>query len=448
MKTVKIIPSKSDAHRAFICAALSVLQERVYNTSAIFDGKSDDIFKSVICEETSEDIEATKSCLLEMMSPKADTVGVNLYCGESGATLRFLLPIVGALGIRGIFHPEGRLSKRPLSPLYEELIKHGMNISKPGSIPLISEGKLTPGVFTIPGNISSQFISGLMFALPLLGEDSEIRVLGELESAPYVDMTISTLKAFGISVVEERDKSSSSNIQTDADVERRFLIKGNQKYSTPEKYTVEGDWSNAAFWFAIGAIGNEPIRVEGLNFDSLQGDRHILDVLKKFGVKIEIGEDASSSEGSRGACFVTVYPSSKSMKAITYDVMEVPDMVPVISVLGAVSKGVTRIQHAGRLRIKESDRLHSISVNLKKTGVKIDELEDGLIIHGIDAFKPSEVESHGDHRLAMMTAVQSVYKLEGGGRIRLIGYDAAKKSYPTFFEKLSELELDSGLELV
>lgn len=438
-KSIRIIPSKSDAHRAFICSALSVLQSR--NSSTLETSlcrTEEDNFKGIICEESSEDIEATKSCLIEMLSSEADSVGVNLYCGESGSTLRFLLPIVGALGIRGIFHPEGRLSKRPLSPFDDELKKHGMRISEPGSIPLISEGKLIPGKFNIPGNISSQFVSGLLFALPILDGDSEIIVEGELESAPYVDMTIKTLKAFGITIKEFGENPS-----------KRFIVEGNQAYIHPEKYVVEGDWSNAAFWLAMGAIGKSPIRVEGLNMESLQGDKSIIDVLKRFGVEINIGSTSSLDEKSEGDTFIEVLPSREKMKGIIWDAKESPDLVPVVSVLGAMSKGTTKIINAKRLRMKESDRLHSIHVNLRAMGIKVDELEDGLIIHGATSIKGCEVESHGDHRLAMATAALSVCQSEGGAsKIRLIGHSAVNKSYPAFFRIMSDLELDYGIELV
>lgn len=432
MKTIEIIPSKSDAHRAYIAAALSEIQG---------DKPCD-----IICDGTSEDIEATKACLSAIKSNDGEA-GADLYCGESGSTLRFLLPIIGALGIRGIFHPQGRLSQRPLSPLYEELCLHGMNISTPGSIPLIAEGKLASGEYRIPGNISSQFISGLLFALPLISGDSLIKVEGKLESAPYVDMTINTLKKFGIEIEEHiieeevpHDNSGNGRESEEKeDVTREYVIKGNQKYRSPKEYIVEGDWSNAAFWLAMGAIGKEPLLIKGLSLNSLQGDKKIIDVLKEFGVDIKIySED--------GHDYVEVHPSLEKMEGITYDAGETPDMVPVISLIGALSKGVTRIENAERLRTKESDRLHSVDIILRALGIDIDELPDGLIIHG-GTLKPAIVESYNDHRLAMMAAAASTCFNENE-KLSLIGWQAANKSYPTFFDKMRELKLDGNLELV
>lgn len=476
-KSIRIIPSKSDAHRAFICSALSVLQSR--NSSTLGTSlcrTEEDIFKGIICEESSEDIEATKSCLIEMLSSEADSVGVNLYCGESGSTLRFLLPIVGALGIRGIFHPEGRLSKRPLSPFDDELKKHGMRISEPGSIPLISEGKLLPGKFNIPGNISSQFVSGLLFALPILDGDSEIIVEGELESAPYVDMTIKTLKAFGITIKEMGENPS-----------KRFIVEGNQAYIHPEKYIVEGDWSNAAFWLAMGALGSEAIRVDGLRNGSMQADERILDALDVFGVYFEMGSSRSRIEGTESGFHVDVYPSKDRMQGIIWDASETPDIVPVIALLAAFAKGETRIVNAARLRLKESDRLNTVAETLRSLGAEVEELDDGLIIRGRGGLATSKdasqgtsedasqeisddaphctLDSYGDHRIAMMAAAASValdpdtsvpcaesVALDEAGqdacRIKLSGWQAVNKSYPTFFDRLSELGLDGNLELI
>ena len=435
MKTVKIIPSKSDAHRAYIATALSGAD-----------------FSHVICDESSEDIEATKRCLMAMLSGEKD-----LYCGESGSTLRFLLPVVGALGMDAEFHPEGRLAERPLSPLREELCDHGMEISEQGSTPLMVSGKLRSGMYKLPGNVSSQFISGLLFALPLLEGESEIYVEGELESAPYVDMTVETLGRFGIEVDDETDMSFAplgGDVKKHFVQRRTFRIKGSQKYKAPDKYAVEGDWSNSAFWLAMGAIGDEPIRVEGLRIGSMQGDERVLDVLDVFGAKFDVGEDRKSRiEGSN--CYVEAYPSKDRMQGIIWDASETPDMVPAIALMGAFAKGETRIVNAARLRLKESDRLHTVAETLSALGVEVEELEDGLIISGIDpggaecrALKSALLESYGDHRIAMMAAAASVSMAGTEERIKLAGYSAVNKSYPAFFDIMKALNLDSNLELV
>ena len=428
MKTIRIIPSKSDAHRAYIATALSGAD-----------------FSHVVCDETSEDIEATKRCLAAMLSGDE-----NLYCGESGSTLRFLLPVVGALGIRGVFRPEGRLIDRPLSPLKEELCSHGMSVSVLNDS-ITAEGNLLSGIYRIPGNISSQFISGLLFALPLLDGDSEIIVEGELESSPYVDMTVETLGRFGVEVDDETDMSFSGS---DFIQSRTFRIKGNQKYKAPDKYVVEGDWSNAAFWLTMGAIGDEPIRVEGLRIGSMQGDERVLDALDVFGVRFEVGEDRKSRiEGSN--CYVEAYPSNERMQGIIWDASETPDMVPAVALMGAFAKGETRIVNAGRLRLKESDRLRTVAETLAALGVKADELEDGLAIGGLNLdgtpgtmLNEATLQSFGDHRIAMMAAAASVSMAGTNRTIKLEGYDSVRKSYPAFFDIMKELELDSNLKLI
>jgi len=435
VKSIEIISSKSDAHRAYICAALS-------------DGDCE-----VICNETSQDIEATRNCMVALMNLANDRVGADLYCKESGSTLRFLLPIVGALGKRGIFHPMGRLSKRPLSPLYEELVAHGMTISEPGSVPLIAEGKLKGGDFHIKGNVSSQFISGLLFALPLLNEDSRIIVEGELESAGYVDMTLKTLERFGIKVNDEAEEDR-----------RVFTVPGNQEYTAPKEYVVEGDWSNSAFWLAAGILGESPVRIHGLRLDTAQGDAGILKVIQDFGGEVTI--DCAPEQCEQKQCapersesehcaplncdssnpIITTYPSAKKLKAITYDAAQTPDMVPAVALIATQAKGTTKIINAERLRTKESDRLHSISAALRGLGAHVEELEDGLIIKGSsEALSGGTVESFGDHRIAMMVAVASLICRD---KARLIGWDAVDKSYPSFYEHMDELGLSNNLERV
>lgn len=404
IKSIEIIPSKSDAHRAIICAALSKEPCRI------------------VCSETSEDIEATKACMTALRENGNNPVGIDLYCKESGSTLRFLLPIVGALGMRGIFHPQGGLSKRPLSPLYEELISHGMRISPPGSVPLIAEGKLEAGEYIIPGDISSQFVTGLLFTLPLLDGDSRIVVRGELESAGYVDMTLNTLSRFGIKVDVSTEMYSTI-----------YALRGNQEYISPKEYKVEGDWSNGAFWLAAGIIGDEPIEVKGLSSESCQGDKAIVDVIKTF------GGDIKQKESS-----VLVYPSSSKLRGITYDASQTPDMIPVIALIATQAAGTTRILHAERLRLKESDRLHSIHRTIKALGGSIEELEDGLIIKGKTDLTGGVVDSFSDHRIAMMAGIASLITRD---KVQIIGSESANKSYPGFFDELKNLGLGCNLEI-
>lgn len=392
MRNIKAITSKSDAHRALICAALS-------------DNECE-----VLMDTTSDDIEATKRCLNNIKCGKKE-----LYCGESGSTFRFLIPVVAALGIEVYFYPEGRLPERPLSPLYEELEKHGCSLSPKGSVPFIVKGKLEPGTYKISGNVSSQFISGLLFALPLLNGDSSIIVEGSIQSEDYINMTINTMKRFGVGVVT---------------TESGYFVKGNQKYTAPKIYKVEGDWSNAAFFLVAGAFTEDGITVSGLKRDSVQGDKKIVDILKKFGADVTIEENS-----------VTVRPGC--LKGIDIDGSQIPDMVPALSVLGAGAGGKTKIYNAGRLRIKESDRLKTIRETLENLGGKVQESEDGLIIEGTKRLKGGNVLSHNDHRIAMMAATASIIS---DGKVRIKDADAVNKSYPDFFKHMNMTGLDKNLE--
>ena len=392
MIDIDIIPSKSDAHRALICSALS-------ETPC-----------EIVCSASSEDIEATKACLAALQEGRRE-----MRCKESGSTLRFLLPVMGALGYGADFYPEGRLPERPLSPLYEELTAHGCRLSSKGSVPFTIEGQLRPGDYRIPGNVSSQYVSGRLFALPLLEGDSRICIEGALESRGYVDMTRETLKAFGI-VTREEDFG--------------YTVFGGQKYRGPEIYTVEGDWSSACFWLAAGAFLQAGICVRGISAASLQGDKEIVPLLRRFGAKTEMKEN----------CTVV---KKGELKGITIDASQIPDMVPVLSVLACGARGTTEIRRAERLRIKESDRLAAICQVLNGLGADIEELPDGLVIHGTGTLKGGEASSWGDHRIAMMSAVAS---LICGGKVILKGSEAVRKSYPDFFRVMEEAGLAGNIE--
>ena len=413
---VRAIPSKSQAHRALICAALA------------------DKPTSIGCEGTSNDIEATAACLTALgadiksipdgyiVKPCGPGYKTNisedeseqnrqkpvLRCGESGSTFRFLLPVAGALGKDVSFVLEGRLSERPLSPLYEELIRHGCFLSPHGSNPFNIEGQLNPGSYTIDAGISSQFISGLLFALPLLGSDSEIRMTGSIESFPYIELTLVMLEKFGIRV-ELKDMT--------------FSVPGNQKYRSPGTIGIEGDWSNAAFWLAAGTLGGSGITCTNLDLLSRQGDRAILDVLKEFGASVK---QSSSS--------VTV--SGGKLCGIKIDARDIPDLVPILSVVAAAAEGVTEIRNAGRLRGKESDRLAAMSAVLGGLGADIKETDDGLFITGGKVLTGGTVSSRGDHRIAMSAAVAAVLCTNP---VIISGAEAVNKSYPGFFDERRKL---------
>ena len=400
MKHVTITSSKSDAHRAWIFAYLSKHPCRVVSNG------------------TSDDIRATVSCMEALKEAAANGMPAELHCRESGSTFRFLLPVTAVLGVHGKFFPEGRLPERPLSPLYEELEAHGCRLSPMGSVPFEIEGKLHPGTFTIPGNVSSQYISGLLFALPLLRGDSVIEIPGELQSAGYVRMTERTLERFGINFRDDGGKIS---------------IRGGQTYQGPEEYQVEGDWSNAAFWLTMGAIGEEAVAVHGLRSDTAQGDAEIYELLKQFGADADMEDDV-----------VTVRPSADKLTGIEIDAGNIPDIVPELALIGSIANGVTVISHAERLRMKESDRLQAVAEVLQSLGADIQERPDGLIIRGTGGQKLTGGEADGfhDHRIVMMAAAASA---ACENPVAIIGSGAASKSYPTFFQEMKKMGLDGNV---
>ena len=402
--TVSIIESKSHVHRLLIAAALS--------STPVF----------ISCNDSSEDIDATVRCLNALGAEitrskdedgfwvvpfKASQTAATLECGESGSTLRFLLPIIGALGKTATIRLSGRLPERPLSPLWEELIAHGVSLTRPQNDTICCSGKLKAGTFTIKGDVSSQFISGLLFALPFLDGDSEIVVTGKTESESYIEMTLQVLHRVGI------------NIQR---VGQNFMICGNQ-VAKCSSVAAEGDWSNAAFWLCAGALGS-PITCKNLYEDSLQGDRSVIDLLKRFGAVIQTSETATTVKANQ-------------LNGIEIDASNSPDLVPILAVCGAYAKGTTVIKNAGRLRIKESDRLAAVSTVLSALGASVTETEDGLIIQGQPQLKGGvTVSSYNDHRIAMAAAVAATLCQDP---VTITNAEAVNKSYPKFWEHLERL---------
>ena len=383
----------------------------------------------IICQLESEDILATKRVLQKLL-PNNDVTGLNcsesgsaLDCGESGSTLRFILPIAGVLGKTCLFTGKGRLPERPSTPLCEEMMRHGCNISNNGRVPFRLSGKLTGGVFRLPGNVSSQFFTGLLMALPLAEEDSFIEVEGKIESYPYVEMTLEVLKMSGITV----NRNTSG-----------FQIPGKQCYNLSGTVKVEGDWSTAAFWLSMGVIGcaetgekvknaSEGISVRGLNTVSRQGDRKIIEILQRMGAHVEIKGDGQYST-------VKVFPSALNSTEI--DGQDIPDLVPILSVVAAAATGHTRIYNCRRLRLKESDRLKAIETVLQALGADVTATDDCLDIWGGKKLKGGTIDSFADHRIAMMAAsaagiCQNPVIIERA--------QAVNKSYPMFFEDFLSL---------
>ncbi len=395
------ISSKSDAHRALICAAFS------------------DAPTTLLLNSSSEDIDATIRCLGNLgaafevqegrivVSPiHVPSKAALLDCRESGSTLRFLLPVAAALGAEARFIGQGRLPERPLSPLREELMAHGCQLSR-ALLPIKLSGQLRSGVFRLPGNISSQFITGLLLSFPLLPQGGEIVLTTPLESAGYVEMTIHTLARFGVTV--ERRPSG-------------FRIAGGQHYHSPGTLKICGDWSSAAFWLCAGALGGE-ITCEDLDAPSPQGDSAVAQLLGQMGAQI-------AWQGSA----LTVRPGPLS--SLTIDAGNLPDLVPVLAAVASVAKGETRIVNAARLRIKESDRLHSVCDTLSRLGADIRELPDGLRIRGKRRLLGGEVWGWGDHRIAMAAAIAALCCQED---VLIKGAEVVSKSYPGFWTDYQKL---------
>ncbi|MBE6549943.1 MAG: 3-phosphoshikimate 1-carboxyvinyltransferase [Ruminococcaceae bacterium] len=399
---VRAIASKSAAHRLLICAAFANAPTKIR------------------CEQLNRDIEATADCLSALgatidykygfftVKPIKDIPKeAKLHCGESGSTLRFLVPIVAALGVKTEFVLKGRLPERPLSPLRELLEENGIKLSVQGSNPLICEGKLNGNEFSISGSVSSQFISGLLFALALCKNGGSLTVTDKLESAPYVSLTCDALKKFGANITKKGSV---------------FTVIPTKLLDKKKTFNVEGDWSNAAFPLCAAAIDGD-VTVTNINLTSRQGDKKIVELLLQFGADVETG---------RGRVRVRHAP----LKAIDIDASHIPDLVPVLAAVASVAEGTTRIYGAARLRIKESDRLLTVCNMLNSLGADVTQTEDGLIINGKASLIGGTVDSANDHRITMSAAVASV---ACDSPVTILGAEACQKSYPAFFEDMEKL---------
>lgn len=395
---VTVPPSKSLSHRAVICAALARGQSRIENL-----GGSLDIEATVGCMTalgarfTRED-----GILIVEGAERPESGGGLLNCGESGSTLRFLLPIAALSGSNTHFTGQGRLMERPMGPYTDAFAAHGASLAAENG-GLTVQGPLTAGVYTLPGDVSSQFVSGLLFALPLLEGNSEIAMTSPLESASYVDLTLSCLRDFGIEIGNEGYK--------------RFTVRGGQSYQ-PRQYRVEGDYSQAAFFLVAAALGAD-VEVRGLREDSLQGDREILNIVQNAGAILRRTPNGGLKVDS---------PSG--LKAQRVDVSTIPDLVPPLAVLLSLSEGVSEIVNAARLRFKECDRLAAVTRELNALGAKIEEREDSLLITGVPEFLGGPVHAWNDHRIAMMSAVAAIRCKEP---VTIDDPDCVAKSYPRFW---------------
>ena len=405
--TIEIPPSKSYSHRAVIAAALAENGKKSKIDNLKF---SVDITTTTdIMENWGAEIERFESAL-EIIGNGGKVAPRDKYvqCNESGSTIRFLIPVGITSENELVFDGKGKLVDRPLDSYYKIFKEQGLKYEiTGGKLPLTVNGKLKPGNYEIDGNISSQFITGLLYALPLLEGDSKLIINKNLESKGYVDLTLEILKLAGIEIMNNDYKS--------------FDIRGNQTYK-PFDYIVEGDYSQVAFWIVAGIISanrDNEVKCLHVNKNSLQGDREIIEIVTRMGANLEIFDD-----------YVIVKPSKT--KGTVIDISQCPDIGPVLTVLAALSEGETRIINGERLRIKESDRITSIKTELNKLGGNVSEEGDSLIIQGVEGFRGGvTVNAWNDHRIAMSLAVAST-RCEK--EIILEEAESVRKSYPHFWD--------------
>lgn len=375
-------PSKSAAHRALICSFLA-------GGGSVFP-----IINSKDMQATTGVIDALK---------RGDST---LNCIESGSTLRFMIPVAASLGKNVTFTGEGRLPERPVGEYIEILPKHNVKVESNGFLPLSISGKLTNGTYEAAGDVSSQYITGLLLALANVDGDSAVILTTKLQSKPYVDMTVKVMADYGVDVKE---------------TEFGYLIHGNQQFKKLD-YTVEGDWSQAAFFLVAGAIGGN-ITVNGLDMNSTQGDKEIVNVIRNFGGNITVDDNEIRCFGGE-------------LKGTEIDASDIPDLVPIIAVLAAFAKGKTVIKGAERLRYKESDRIESVVQNLKLLGAQVQETTDGMIINGGKKLNSAKLKGFNDHRIVMAFSVAGLYI---DGAVEIDDAESINKSYPSFFEDYNRL---------
>ena len=411
--------SKSDAHRLLICAALAHGISRIHRMDVNDDiaatirvleslgaritlSQGEAVVRGIGYTDASYDTAALGGGLAGASSGAAD-------CGESGSTLRFLLPVAAALGRPTRFTGRGRLPRRPMDILTRLLSEHGAPCRRESAeeLPLVVDGQLQAGEYRLPGDVSSQYVTGLLLALPLTGGESRIILTAPLQSAGYVDMTIRTMAVFGVEIQRLADG---------------YRIPAGCRYR-PVHCTAEADWSAATFFLAAGAMGGQ-ISLAGLSPRSAQGDKAAATLFARFGADIRwAGDDLQVSH--------------TSLHGAEIDVSQVPDMAPALAVCAAFAEGESRLTGGARLRLKESDRLSTIAGGLNALGVHVRELPDGLIITGTGGrFTGGDIDGAGDHRIVMAFSVAAAY---ARGESCISCPEAVAKSYPAFYTDFTTL---------
>lgn len=404
--------SKSYTQRMVIAAALSKGTSTV--SSPLLSEDTEATLRAVTA--LGAEVKSTENCLIIKGAQLLKATKESIDCGESGATLRFMIPVAALAEGPSVLVFRGSLDRRPVEPLLGGLKELGANaaVGKVGGkdAVFVDGGGIRGGKTTIPGDVSSQFISGLMFACPLAKEDTELKLTSQLQSVDYVKMTEVVLSnhAIGIGIRENR-----------------IFIPSNQKYKATDE-RVPGDFSSAAFLLTAAAITDSKVQISNLDYVGVQGDRAILGILKRMGVNVKACKDSIEIEGS-----------GNSLKATDVDAKNIPDLVPVCTVLGCYAKGKSHIFGAHRLKLKESDRLGSLYSELTKMGAQITMNSDGLRVQGGFQLHGTVIDPHNDHRIAMACAVAA---LGAEGETTIVNAECVRKSYPQFFTHLKQLGAD------
>jgi 3-phosphoshikimate 1-carboxyvinyltransferase len=408
---LKAPPSKSYTHRAVICAALANGRTKITNPLLC-----DDTYVTIkVCKTLGAEVNMRKDLIVEG-TEKLRVPDDVMDCGGSGTTFRFFTAISSLVPGMSVLTGNESLRKRPVGELLNALTQLGIKaISTRGNglPPIVVFGDdIKGGYVKMRGDISSQFISALLFACPKSSKKTTIELTSELQSKPYVEITIEVLKEFGIEVSVSEDF-------------RGFIVPPQQSFK-PWKYTIQGDFSSAAFMLAAGALAGK-VKISNLELSSKQGDRRIVQILRQMNAYVKEKENSVTVE-------------KEDLIATTIDVLHTPDLAPVCAVLATQAKGITRIINADRLRLKESNRLASITNELKKMGANINEVKYGLTIKGPTHLKGANIDPHNDHRIAMACAVAG---LVASGRTVIENAECISKSYPAFVDDMKKL----GVEL-
>jgi len=404
---VRAPPSKAQTHRALYAGLLSRGTTVIHNP--------------LVSDDTKASLNAVSAfgarVRFERESWKLESDGVphqpagRVECGESGVTLRFTIPIASLVGVDVSLSGSARLLQRPLQPLVEAMKQLGVGINA-GEEVTVKAACVKGGSVRIPGDVSSQFISGLLFAGPLMEEGLDVIVTSSLESRGYVALTIETMRQHGVTV------------RTDGGMSL-FQVAPHQKYRSVD-HTIPGDYSSAAFLMSAAAVTDSRITITGLSQTGSDPDSAFLEILTKMGVRTSFSSDGLHVEG-------------RGLKASKVNISSCPDLGPVTAVLGVFADGKTEITGAERLRYKESDRLAAIASELRRLGAEVEETDGGLVVSGPSTLRGGIVESHGDHRIAMALAVTA---LNATDSVTIRNAQSVNKSYPTFFDDIRSLGVE------